>query len=348
MSKRIWFLFCFCLLVVTGCQTQEERGPTTITLLTHDSFEMNADLLAQFSAETGHTVEIIKLGDAGQLLNQAILSKDTPLGDVLYGVDNSFLTRALDEQIFVPYNSPILAQIAPELQLDPTHRALPVNFGDVCLNYDMEWFRQRQLTPPQRLPDLIDPAYKGLLVVENPATSSPGMAFLMATVSQFGEDGYLPFWQGLKANEVRIESGWSEAYYTAFTLYGGDRPIVVSYATSPAAELHFAESPIETPPTASVNTAGSCFRQIEFVGILKGTPKQLAAQQWVDFMLSKEFQEGIPLSLFVYPANQSAEWPDLFHQHAPFPQQPATLSPQQISAGRETWLEAWNSLMRQE
>ncbi len=256
----------------------------------------------QFTEETGIAVEIFKAGDAGAVVNKAALAKDDPLADVLYGVDNSFLSRALNNDIFIPYESGFLGQIDGELRLDPDNRALPVNFGDVCLNYDKSWFDKNNLAPPQNLEDLIKPQYSGLTAVENPATSSPGLAFLMATISSFGEPGYLEYWQQLVDNDVLVTDGWEEAYYGAFTAASdGDRPIVVSYASSPAAEVFFAEETLDDAPTAAVVGDGSCFRQIEFVGILKGTKHEHEAQQLVDFMLDKTFQEDIPLHMFVYP-----------------------------------------------
>ena len=265
---------------------------------------------------------------------------------MLYGVDNSFLSRALDSGIFIPYESENLAQIDVSLRLDPSNGALPVDFGDVCLNYDKAWFTASDLEPPQNLSDLIDPAYVGLTVVENPATSSPGLAFLMATINTFGEEGYLDYWQQLVNNDLLITDGWEEAYYGAFTAASdGDRPIVVSYASSPPAEVFFAEEPLDQAPTAAVVGDGSCFRQIEFAGILKGTDHEAEARQLVDFMLEKVFQEDIPLHMFVYPANETAVLPDVFVRFSITPEHPAMIPPQDIAANRESWIEAWTDVV---
>ena len=127
----------------------------------------------------------------------------------------------------------------------------------------------------------------------------------------------------------------------------GDRPIVVSYASSPPAEVFFAEEPLEEAPTAAVVGDGSCFRQIEFAGILKGTDHEQQAQLLVDFLLAKSFQEDIPLHMFVFPANETAVLPDVFAQFSVLPKQPATVSFQDISAKREIWIEAWtNTVLR--
>ena len=332
-------------LFIVACGPATSGEPVTLKLVTHDSFAIGEDVVAAFEEESGHTLELVPLGDAGEMLNQSILSKASPLGDVIFGIDNTFLSRALDADILLPYRSPLLTSIDDSLELDSEYRALPVDKGDVCLNYDLEWFEANAVDVPTSLEDLADPAYAGLTVVENPATSSPGLAFLMATVVTFGEDGFLDYWQQLVDNDVLVESGWSEAYYGAFTRYGGDRPIVVSYASSPPAEVIFADPPIDYAVTASVTAPGTCFRQIEFVGILNGTAHEAAARELVDFMLGETFQEGMPEFMFVFPSNDSAELPQSFIDYASVPDEPATLDPATIAENRDSWIEAWTSVV---
>jgi len=309
--------------------------------MTHDSFDASEEVIAQFEGETGATVKFLKSGDTGTALNQAILSKDAPLADVFYGVDNTFFSRAIQADIFEPYASPLLADIPDELELDPQHRLSPVDFGDVCLNYDKAWFQEKGQMPPQSLEDLTRPELKGLTVVENPATSSPGLAFLISTVAHFGEEGYLDFWAKLRANDVLVTAGWEDAYWGLFSAASdGDRPIVVSYATSPAAEVYFSEGKYTEPPTGNVLGDEACFRQIEFVGILKGTANRDLAEKWIDFMLGPTFQEDIPLHMWVFPANPKAKLPEVF-QFAEIPPKPAQVSPEAIDQNREKWIEAW-------
>ncbi|MFN7037273.1 MAG: thiamine ABC transporter substrate binding subunit, partial [Bellilinea sp.] len=286
-------------------------------------------------------------GDTGSALNQAILTKNAPLADVFYGVDNTFLSRALKEDIFEPYNSPLLEQIDDAFKLDPQNRALPVDYGDVCINYDKAYFAEKGLPLPQSLADLTKPEYKGLLVVENPATSSPGLAFLMATIAAFGEDGYLDFWRQLKDNGVVVVNDWETAYYTNFSASSGrgPQPMVVSYGSSPPAEVIFAEQPLEEAPTASLVGENMCFRQIEFVGILKGTKQRALAEKFVDFMLDVRFQEDLPLQMFVFPVNRNAKLPDEFVRYAQIPAKPATLDPALIAEKREAWIEAWTQVV---
>lgn len=345
MKKLLMVLSTLLLSALAACRANE---PQTVTLMTHDSFSISEAVLDRFEEETGITVEILKAGDAGEALNKAILAKGDPLADVLYGVDNTFLSRALENDIFVAYDSPELANIDPALRLDAQNRALPVDFGDVCLNYDKQWFAESDLDPPSDLADLIDPAYAGLTVVQNPATSSPGLAFLLATVEGFGEDGYLTFWESMVENDVLVTNGWEEAYWGEFSgASDGERPIVVSYASSPPAEIVFAEEPMDEAPTAAIVSDGSCFRQIEFVGILQGSDNEAAAQQLVDFILSVPFQEDIPLNMFVYPVNTNAELPAVFIEHSVLPTDPALLDPDSIAQNREAWIESWtNTVLR--
>ncbi len=309
--------------------------------MVHDSFEISEGVLAQFENQYNARVQFLKAGDTGTALNKAILSKNNPLADVFYGVDNTFLSRALVEDIFEAYPAPALAEIPAEFQLDPENRALPVDYGDVCLNYELRYFEEKALAPPQSLEDLLDPAYQGLLVVENPATSSPGLAFLLATIGHFGPDGYLDYWQALQANDLLVVNDWETAYYTEFSQWGGTRPIVVSYSSSPPFEVIFAEEPLDKPPTAAVTNPGTCFRQIEFVGILKGTENRALAEKWVDFMLSPTFQEDMPLKMAVFPVNVQAVLDEEFAAYLAVPDQPVFISPDEIAANRETWIQEW-------
>ncbi len=377
MYKRLLILPLLILLLVlalVACTSGQPQGPTPthgqptpskstptsaptastpkeVTLVTHDSFDASEEVIQKFQDETGIQLKILKSGDAGEMLNALLLSKDAPLGDVVYGVDNTFLSRALEGGIFASYASPHLADIPEKFQLDPDHRLLPVDYGYVTLNYDIQWFKDKGLSPPSDITDLVKPEYKGLTVVENPASSSPGLAFLFITVGRFGTDNeaWLDYWRQLKANDVLVTDGWSDAYFGQFTVGSGgqgERPIVVSYATSPAAEVFFNDLP--EPPTASVNTPGNSFEQIEFVGVLAKSPHQKAAQALVDFLLSPTFQEDIPTHMWVYPTNSKAAVGELFEKWAQVPAEPVRLDPETIAANREAWIEAWTDVMLRE
>lgn len=358
--KPMFFLMitCFVLISLFACSKEEQsqdKGqqptitePQTITIMTHDSFSVSKEVVSRFEDKFHAKIIILKSGDAGEALNKAILSKNNPLADIFYGVDNTFLSRALAADMFVPYAPLDLDVVDSTLRLDSENRLVPVDFGDVCLNYDIKWFKEKNKVPPAMLEDLIKPAYKGLTIVENPATSSPGLAFLLATISRFGQDGYIDYWQKLKANEVLVTNGWKEAYWGNFTAASkGDRPIVVSYASSPVAEVFFSETKLIESLTGVVIENGSAFRQIEFAGILKGTSNLELAKKTMDFILSKDFQEDIPLQMFVFPANKTTELPEVFKKYASITKEPALLDPQLIDTKRDVWVREWTEKLLQ-
>ena len=342
-----WLLLVLVAAVLAACAPAAPAGPAgpvELKVMTHDSFAVSEELVRQFEQANNATLTFLKSGDTGAALNRAVLSKNAPAADVFYGVDNTFLSRALEEGIFEAYQSPLLEEIPAALRLDPSNRALPVDFGDVCINYDKAYFAGKGLAVPVTLEDLLKPEYKGLLVVQNAATSSPGLAFLLATITHFGPEGYLDYWAGLRANGVVVVNDWETAYYTNFSGSSGrgPQPLVVSYGTSPAAEVIFADPKVDEAPTASIVGPDACFRQVEFVGILRGTQQRALAEKFVDFMLGTTFQEDIPLQMFAYPANASAKLPAEFTLYAQAPQQPATLSAAEIAKNREAWIQAWD------
>lgn len=321
-------------------------APRTLTVMTHDSFAASEDVLKSFEQANNAKLNILKSGDAGAALNKAILAKGNPLADVFYGVDNTFLSRALEADIFEPY-APHLdpaSPVPPVFQLDQAvpPRVMPVDYGDVCINFDKAYFQQKKLDPPQTLEDLLKPEYKDLLVVENPATSSPGLVFMLATVAHF-PDKFLEYWKQLKANGVKVDDGWEAAYYTDFSGSSGKgpRPLVVSYASSPPAEVVFAKTPLDDAPIGSVVGDGACFRQIEFVGVLKGARQPDLARKFVDFMLSVPFQADMPLQMFVFPVNAQVNLPEAFVKYAQVPKNPATLAPDDIAKNRDKWIQQW-------
>ncbi|MFZ3151647.1 MAG: thiamine ABC transporter substrate-binding protein [Anaerolineaceae bacterium] len=358
MTKKIIICLLSLLVVLSACSpaaspaatsAPSESAPKTLTVMTHDSFSVSADLISAFESANNVKINFIKGGDTGAALNRLILTQlsGTPEADVFYGLDNTFLSRALENDLFEVYDSPALSEIPAEFKLDASNRALPVDYGDVCINYDKTWFAKKNLSLPQSLEDLTDPQYAGLLAVENPATSSPGLAFLLASIATFGEEGWQDWWQGLKANQVAIVSDWETAYYTNFSGSSGrgSQPMVVSYASSPAAELIYAETPLTESPTASIVADGTCWRQVEFVGILKGTSNRALAEKFIDFLLSREFQEDMPLQMFVYPVLPEAALPEAFVQSSQVPANPATLDPALVAENREAWVQTWTDLM---
>ncbi len=341
------FLLCLCVFVVKNSVSAQ-----TLRVLTHDSFAVSEDVIAEFTEETGIVLEFLPAGDAGEVVNRAILTKENPLADVLYGIDNSLLARAVSEEIFLPYESPELANVADEFEFDKSYSLTPVDVGYINFNLDKAYFEENNLALPTDITDLTTETYKGLTVVQNPATSSTGLGFMLATIAQFGEEGeytWLDFWRDLRENEVAVSSGWSEAYYTSFTRYGGDKPIVLSYASSPAAEVIFAEQKLDEAPTLNLFCEQCVYEQIEAVGILKGSKNVEAAQAFIDFMLSIEFQTDVPGQMFVYPVVESIPLPKEFQAFATTPsaEQIAHLSSDIIEENLQRWLKEWTAVVEQ-
>ena len=328
--------------------TDTVADPVTITLVTYDSFPAEGtslnDALASFTASTGIDVELVIAGDTGTMVSKAVLTAGNPEGDVMWGVDNTSLSRALPA--FEPHTSTEIGALDPTLTaLVPGGELTPVDFGDVCINTDLEWFAAEGLEPPTTFADLADPAYADLLTVENPATSSPGLAFLLATVAEFGPDGWQAYWSDLRDNGVEVVDSWTTAYYERFSGSSGDgpRPLVVSYASSPPAEVIFADPPRDDAPTGVMTE--TCFRQVEFAGVLAGTDHPEQARRLVDFLASAEFQQEVALNLFVWPARTDVAPPPEFVEFAEVVDTPLTVAPEDIETNREVWLDEWTQIV---
>ncbi|MEV8627961.1 thiamine ABC transporter substrate-binding protein [Streptomyces sp. NPDC051079] len=324
-------------------------APKTVTLVSHDSFNASKEVLAEFTRQTGFTVKVLKSGDAGEAVNKEILTKGSPQGDVFFGVDNTLLSRALDNGIFTPYEAKGLNRIPAALQLDKEHRVTPIDSGDICVNYDKQYFAGKKLAPPQSFDDLAKPAYKDLLVVENPERSSPGLGFLLGTAAEYGDGGWQDYWKKLKANGVKTVDSWELAYNQEFSGSAGgkkakgDRPLVVSYASSPPVEVLYSEPQPKVAPTG-VST-GTCFRQTEFAGLLNGAKNPEGGKALIDFLISKKFQDDMPLQMFVNPVTTDATLPELFTKHGVVVDKPETMAPDKIAANRDQWIQQWTSLV---
>lgn len=322
-----------------GASTTGE-APTTLNVVVHDSFSMSDEAKAAFEKESGLTLNLITTGDGGALANKLVLTTDAPLGDVAFGIDNSFASRAVDAGVFTPYTSPALPGSASDLLLDDAGSLTPIDYGDVCLNIDTGWFADHGVTAPTTLADLTTPAYQDLTVVTNPATSSPGLSFLFATIGEFGEDGYLDYWTQLTDNGLKVVEGWEDAYYTDFTGAGGDgsRPIVLSYASSPAFTV--TEDGSATTTAALLDT---CFRQVEYAGVLANGKNPEGAQQFIDFLLGETFQAELPEAMYMYPVNPDVSVPADWASFAPVPSEPIALDAAVISGSRDSWIKEWTA-----
>lgn len=312
-----------------------------VTVVTHDSFAVPDDVLANFEASSGLEVSFVAPGDAGALVNQLILTKDAPLGDVVFGVDNSFASRAIEEGVFADYTSTVPAAAdAAAYAVGGSSALTAIDYSDVCLNYDIGWFESSGLDVPTSLGHLTDPSYSGLLSVTNPATSSPGLSLLLASVAEFGEDGWEDFWRAVSENGLRVTASWSDTYFVDYSVpnYGGDYPLVLSYASSPPAEV------IDGEPTSAA-LLDTCFRQVEYAGVLAGAENPEGGQAVIDWLLSDDFQASVPQNMYVYPVSSQVEVPADWAEYAPLADDPLTLDPAVISEGRDQWIEAWTSIV---
>ncbi|MEU6555476.1 thiamine ABC transporter substrate-binding protein [Streptomyces sp. NPDC046915] len=341
------------LPVLTGCGASNGKGSAdsrTVTLVSHDSWAVSKNVRKDFEKQSGYKLRVLKDGDAGQAVNKAILTKDNPQGDVFFGVDNTLLSRALDKGLFQSYEPKGSDLILPQYRVDQDkHRVTPVDTGDICVNYDKAYFSEHKLTPPQSFADLAKPEYKNLLVTENAATSSPGLGFLLGSAAKYGDGDWQDYWKKLKANGVKVVDGWEQAYYQEFSgssegrKAGGDRPLVVSYASSPPAEVIFAKKRPSTAPTGV--SYGTCFRQTEYAGLLSNAGNTKGGKAFLDFLLTKEFQDDMPLNMFVYPVREAAQVPPDFVKYGPQAKSPETMAPEKIAAHRDQWVKSWTSLV---
>ncbi|MGA5205852.1 MULTISPECIES: thiamine ABC transporter substrate-binding protein [Streptomyces] len=322
----------------------------TVTLVSHDSWAASKDVIAAFEKQSGYKVDVLKDGDAGQAVNKAILTKDNPQGDVFFGVDNTLLSRALDNGLFQSYEAKGSDLILPEYRVDQDkHRVTPVDTGDICVNYDKKYFADRELEPPRSFDDLVKPQYKNLLVTENASASSPGLGFLLGTAAKYGDDGWEGYWKKLKANGVKVVDGWEQAYNEEFSGSSsgkkakGDRPLVVSYASSPPAEVLYADPKPSSAPTGVAE--GTCFRQVEYAGLLSNAKNTEGGKAFLDFLVGKRFQDDMPMNMFVYPVREGAQVPPEFVKYGPQAKDPETMDPAKIADHRDQWVKSWTSLV---
>ncbi|HEU4513504.1 MAG TPA: thiamine ABC transporter substrate-binding protein [Nocardioidaceae bacterium] len=326
--------------------TGSTAGPADkqVVLATHESWNVPAKLMKQFTRETGYEVTVEAAGDAGALTNKLVLTKGSPIGDVVFGVDNTFASRAVEEGVFAdhePADQPASASMFEMPDQAGNEALTPVDFGDVCMNVDDVWFQDEGIEPPKNLADLTEKTYQDLFVTPGATTSSPGLAFLLATIAEFGEDGWEQYWEELMANGTRITSGWTDAYTVDFTAGGGDgdRPIVLSYASSPP----FTIPEGGTEPTTSA-LLDTCYRQVEYAGVLEGAENPEGAQAFVDFMVGPDFQAALPENMYVFPVDESVELPDLWARWAKVPDQPLSVDPAEVAANRDEWLTTWGEI----
>lgn len=324
-KTKLLIAFITTAVALTACSGNEAtEKPTEVVLVAYDAFTPQEGIFDQFTKDTGVAVKVVTAGDTGTMVSKAILTAGKPEGDVMWGIDNTFLSRAQKADLLTSYE--------------------PVDEGDICVNYDKNWFANKNLEVPKTFEDLASPAYKNLLVVQDPTTSSPGLGFLLATIAHFGENQWQDYWRKLTANGVKIVADWTAAYTVEFSGSSGKGayPLVVSYGSSPPAEVVYSATPIDEPPTGVMDA--TCFRQTEYVGVLRGSKNEEIAKKLVEYLLDTPFQESMPLTLFVFPINKDAALPDVFQKFAVRPSNPLTMSPGSIEKNRDAWLDTWRAI----
>ena len=332
--------------VLAGCSLgggeEETPGSQRVVVATHGSWNMDKAVLRAFTEETGYRVEVKPAGDAGELTNKLVLTKNSPIADLVYGIDNTFVSRAAEEGVLTPYEpqDAVGAELEPE-DAEVAELVTPIDFSDVCVNVDDTWFAKEGLEPPSTYDDLVDPRYEGLFVTPAPSTSSPGLAFLVGTVARYGDDGWEDYWQRLLDNGTKLTAGWEDAYLVDFSAGGGggDRPIVLSYASSPP----FTVPEGEDEPTTSA-LLDTCTRQVEYAAVLEGAENPEGAQAFIDFMTTQRFQEALPETMYVYPADTSVDLPPDWAAHAPTAERTWDLPESTVAENRDAWLQSWADL----
>lgn len=331
-------------MALACCAAHGAASAAELRVLAHASFALPKPLLAQFEKDAGVTLRITKAGDAGEMLNKLILTRAHPMADVVFGIDNVLAAKALEAQVLDTYDGAAARTPGGAHAVTLPAGLVPVDYGYVMLNYDKAWFAKNGLALPRSLDDLAQPAYAKLLAVQNPATSSPGNAFLLATIGAMGEDKAFAWWASMRANGVKVAKGWSEAYYTDFTHSGGARPLVVSYASSPAAELFYGKTKLSEPPTASLALAGGVFRQVEGVALVKGGKERAAAIQFVEFLRSAAVQQGLQAEMWMFPADTDVPRVDALRNTLE-PTRHDSPSAQAIAQKNADWVKRWTKVV---
>lgn len=304
----------------------------TLIVYSYDSFasEWGAgpSIIAEFEAKYGIKVELYAPGDGVVVLSQLIMEKENPKADVVIGLDNNLLARTLSEDILEPYKTPELSKISTDLQFDKSNHLTPYDFGFFAICYDKENITDL----PKSLEDLTKEEYKDSLILMDPRTSTPGLGFLLWTISVYGDD-YLEYWDRLKPSILTITEGWSSAY-GLFTQE--EAPLVLSYSTSPVYHVEYEE----TTRFGALEFEEGNYQHIEGMGIIKGTDKREAAEKFIDFMLTDSSQKTLAMSNIMYPSVSATELPESF-SHAFIAEKALLIESSTIEDLSSVWVQDW-------
>ncbi|WP_048146675.1 thiamine ABC transporter substrate-binding protein [Pyrococcus abyssi] len=330
------------VLLALGCiggktETETKVENKELTVYAYDSLEYwLKEVIPEFEKEYNAKVNLVLVGSTGELVNRLILEKDNPKADVVVGIDNTFLAKAIEADVLEPYK-PKNADVIPEWiikSFDPEFRLTPFDYGFLAFNYRTDLVKE----PPKSLEDLTKPEWRGKIIIEDPRTSSPGLAFMLWTIAVY-KDKWLEYWAKLRDNEIQIVKGWSAAW-GAFS--EGEYPVVLSYATSPAATVYYDN---KTNVRAIEFKEGN-FLQIEGAGIVKGTKNKELAEKFIEFLISEKAQEKLPTTQWMYPVNKNVKLPEVY-KYALKVEKPVTIDPKEVQENLNKWLKQWEEVVVQ-
>lgn len=327
-----------------------------LVIVTYDVYGLTDAMLEEFERQTGYEVSLLKLDDAGSVLDHLLQHKGLQVADIAIGIDNTYLQTALDNNVLWEHNA-VLTNISDSalLPYDGAYAA-PFDQGYICLNYDSSVIDGENYTVPQNLWDLTNEEWSGKIAIPSPETSSPGRAFMTATTDYFTHDDdneteWTDWWTAMSSNEVIITTGWSEAYETHYTGgygewtdgYVGDAHVVVSYCHSPGVEAWSAGN---WTKSVSLDLPRASFHQVEYAAAIEGGNLD-AASAFIQYLMSPEVNSKMPTENYMYSTLEGMDLPedDGYRYHSIIPDQPANVSATEIAENMENWLAQWNTAM---
>lgn len=325
-------------LVQKDADTMADARPKLV-VYAYSSFPA-ADIVERFEENHGVELVFVSPGGAGSTLSRLVTELDTggTDADVFLGLADTSLARALDHNVFEPYDPALLSNLSdiPEdILVDNTGHTLPFDYGYIALVYHPE--RIGSIALPESLEELTDPRFENKIIMMD-ASSSTGQAFLMWTIAEFGEDGYLDYWRRLKPNLLTVTNSWSTGYQM---FENGEAPIILSYATDRVVAAVYGGE----PEHEILLPQGQAYRQVELMGIVKGTDQRELAHAFIDYVLSPEVQTLLPTANLMYPANPKAELPAVFSDNMVVPENPVILDPQLVDKNLDRWLRDWSRVI---
>lgn len=339
-----------------NCQTlptQDDDG--TLKILTYDIAAFSDDMLTNFTEQTGFAVELVYTDDAGGILEIMLQTQGSPQVDLAVGLDNTYLQTALDFCLLT-VNNVDTSNVDPNVMaLYDGPKAVPFDQGHVCLNYDESVVDGENLTEPQTLWNLTESQWTDKTVFPSPLTSSPGRAFMVATIDYFENDldpntTAFDWWKAMADNGATFTSGWTEAYEIHYSGgYGawvdghlGDAAMTVSYCHSPGVEAYYGGN---WTSSTSLVLPRATFHQVEYGGLVNGGGNQEAANAFLTFLLSEDINRNMPENNLMQSVLNNATWPEEegYRYHTDLPTLNANITTERIGQEMDDWLMAWTN-----